>query len=227
MATGRPPGRVLTGRALLALGLGAFPFLLAELNKWHPAHGTVKFLTGYSPEHFAHGAVWTLPFSALITAKVSHVSVAIFVMVVLMAPYLILSGPARTAVRFFAGHVGCTLVAFVALVATSAAGWATATRLYRASDTGISAGLAAIGGAFVVLLWRTRARWLAVPAALLPLYFYSYRMSYEPPPRLMADLEHLLAFSTGALVEWHWPRRAWPERECAVVGTGVPGTMDP
>ena len=54
-------------------------------------------------------------------------------------------------------------------------------------------------GAFVVLLWRTRVRWLALPALVIPLYFYTYRLCSEPPTALMADCEHLIHESKGGL----------------------------
>jgi len=95
---------------------------------------------------------------------------------------------------------------------TSAAGWATATKLYSTHDVGVSAGAAAVGGAFAVLLWRTRLRWLAVPILAVPLYFYTYRITSESPAALMADCEHLIAFATGIILEGLWPLRAWPER---------------
>jgi hypothetical protein len=161
-----------------------------------------------------------LPLSALNTAEVTRVGVAVGVMLVLMAPYLILAGVPRTIVRFFAGHISCTLIMLVAILITSAAGWATTTRLYSTGDTGISAGLAAVGGAFVVLLWRTRARWLAVVAIAIPLYFYTNRIGSEVAPRVMADVEHLIAF--GIALELHWPRHAWPERSIVDANRNCP-----
>ena len=207
-----PPISTLAGRTLVAIALIALPFTVAAINTSHRAHGTVRLLVNYSPKRFLHGAVWTLPLSALITATFDHVGLAIEVMVLLMVPYLILAGFPRTIVRFFAGHIGCTLVTLVAIVVTSAAGWGTATKLYSTADVGVSAGAAAVGGAFVVLLWRTPFRWLALPALAVPLYFYLYRMGTEPAPGLMADFEHLIAFAVGMAIETHWPLRSWPER---------------
>jgi hypothetical protein len=215
MVPERPPASTLARRAVTAVALGLVPFAVAAVHHWHLTHGTVGFLFGYTPERFLHGAVWTLPLSALITAEVTRVGVAVGVMLVLMAPYLILVGIPRTIVRFFAGHIACTLIMLMAISVTSAAGWATATRLYSTNDTGISAGLAAVGGAFVVLLWRTRARPLAVVALAIPLYFYTYRIGSEAAPRAMADIEHLIAFAVGMAIEWRWPLRAWPERSVA------------
>lgn len=197
---------------VVAATLMALPFAVAAVNKRHTTHDAVRLLVAYSPRRFVHGAVWTLPLSALITATLNHVSVAIGVMILLMAPYLILAGFPRTIVRFFAGHIGCTIVTLVTIVVTSAAGWATATKLYSTSDVGVSAGLAAVGGAFVVLLWRTKVRWLAVPALAIPLYFYTYRMGWEAPPAVMADCEHLIALAIGIGIEAHWPLRKLPER---------------
>jgi hypothetical protein len=137
-----------------------------------------------------------------------------------MAPYLILAGFPRMIVRFFAGHIGCTLVILVAIVVMSTAGWATATKLYSTTDMGVSAGLAAVGGAFVVLVWRTRARWLALPALAIPLYFYTYHMGSEAAPRVMGDIEHLIAFAIGIAIEGYWPVRKWPERIVAVPAGG-------
>ena len=218
MGPERPPASTLWRRTIAAVALGLLPFAVAAVHHWHVTHDTVGFLFGYTPERFVHGAVWTLPLSGLITAEVARVGVAVGVMLVLMAPYLILAGVPRTIARFFAGHISCTLITLVAIVVTSAAGWATATRLYSTNDTGISAGLAAVGGAFVVLLWRTRTRWLAAVALAVPLYFYTYRIGSEVAPRVMADVEHLIAFAVGMAVELRWPLRAWPERSIAEDG---------
>jgi membrane associated rhomboid family serine protease len=204
------------------VGLVALPFVVAAANKWNTTHESVKLLVAYSPERFVHGAVWTLPLSALITATVTHVRLDILVMILLMAPYLLLAGVLRTIVRFFAGHIGCTLFILIAIVAGSAAGWATATKLYSTSDVGVSAGAAAVGGAFAVLLWRARIRWLALPALAIPLYFYTYRIATEPATALMADCEHLIAFAIGITIELRWPMRSWPERP-----TVSPSTTDP
>jgi hypothetical protein len=212
----RPPKLALWRRAIVAVALVAFPFAIAAVDRWRFAHDAVRFFVGYSPERFLHGAVWTLPLSALINTTASHVAVAVVASLLLLAPYLILAGYLRTFVRFFAGHFGCTMVILVALTTTSAAGWSTATKLYSATDMGVSAGLAAVGGAFVVLVWRTRARWLVGPAFALPLYFYTYRLGSESPSRVMADIEHLIAFGIGIAIEWRWPARKWPERVVAV-----------
>ena len=144
----RPPVSVLLCRALGAVALLAFPFAVAAVDRWRFAHDTVRLLIGYRPERFLHGEVWTLPLSALIDTTTHHVVVAIGLMFLLLGPYLILAGFPRSIVRFFAGHIGCTLVILVAIVVTSAAGWATATKLYSTTDMGVSAGLAAMGGAF-------------------------------------------------------------------------------
>ena len=207
---------------MVALAFSALPFVVAAIGHWDLAHDAVKDLSRYTPERFVHGAVWTLPISALITARVTHVSVAIGVMLVLLTPYVILAGFPRAIVRFFAGHVTCTLVTLVVIVTASAAGSATATKLYSTTDTGISAGLGAVGGAFVVLLWRSRVRWLAVAALAIPLYFYTYRVGSEAAPALMADVEHVIALVVGIAIEWRWPLRAWPER-AAVVDLCPPG----
>jgi len=204
--------------------------VVAAVHHRHATRDLVGWLFGYTPERFTHGAVWTLPLSALITSQAAtRVGLAVGVMLVLMAPYLILAGVPRTILRYFAGHISCTLVMLVAIVVSSAAGWATATRLYSTHDTGISAGLAAVGGAFAVLLLRTRARWLAVLAFAIPLYFYTYRLGSETASAVMADVEHLIAFAVGVAVEWRWPLRAWPEARVAEDDRGfrlriAPGT---
>jgi hypothetical protein len=215
MGTERPPASTLWRRAILALAFSALPFVVAAVGHWDLTHNVVKDLSRYTPERFVHGAVWTLPISALITARATHVSVAIGVMLVLLTPYVILAGFPRAIVRFFAGHVTCTLLTLVVIVTASAAGSATATKLYSTTDTGISAGLAAVGGAFVVLLWRSPVRWLAVAAFAVPLYFYTYRVGSEAVPGLMADVEHVIAFVVGIMIEWRRPLRSWPERVAA------------
>src|SRR5262245_37819796 len=129
MTPERPPASTLCRRALLAVALGLLPFAVSAAHHWHVTHDAVRFMFGYTPERFVHGAVWTLPLSALITAQVARVGVAVGVMLVLVAPYLILAGAPRTIVRFFAGHLSCTLIMLAAIVVTSAAGWATATKL--------------------------------------------------------------------------------------------------
>ncbi len=141
----RPPTTALCGRALAALVFISMPFVVAEANTRHSAHRVVSLLVDYSPQRFLHGAVWTLPLSALITSTLGHVRLDIAVTILLMAPYVILAGFLRTIIRFFAGHIGCTLVTLTTIVVTSAAGWATATKLYSTHDVGVSAG-AARGG---------------------------------------------------------------------------------
>jgi hypothetical protein len=214
----RPPASTLWRRAFAAVAFGLLPFLVAALHHRPATHDAVGFLFGYTPARFVHGAVWTLPLSALITSQATRVGLAVGVMLALMAPYLILAGAPRTIVRYFAGHIACTLVMLVAIVVSSAAGWATATHLYSTHDTGISAGLAAVGGAFAVLLSRTRTRWLAVAAIGIPLYFYTYRLGSETASGVLADVEHLIAFTVGVVIEWRWPLHAWPERPEAVDG---------
>jgi hypothetical protein len=211
----RPPDSTLWRRASAAVALGLIPFVVAAVHHRHATHDAVGFLVGYTPERFAHGAVWTLPLSAAITSQATRIGLAVGVMLVLMAPSLILAGVPRTIVRYFAGHITCTLVMLFAIVVSSDAGWETATRLYATHDTGISAGLAAVGGAFAVLLSRTRARWLAVVALAIPLYFYTYRLGSESASAVMADVEHLIAFTVGIAIEWRRPLRAWPESRIA------------
>src|SRR5262249_8986157 len=124
MTSERPPPSTLWRRAFAALVLGLLPFAVSAVHHWHVTHGAVGYLFGYRPDRFVHGAVWTLPLSALITAQATRIGVAVGVMLLLMAPYLILAGAPRTIVRFFAGHLSCTLIMLAAIVVMRAAGWA-------------------------------------------------------------------------------------------------------
>ena len=104
------------------LGVAAFltvPVALTLLGADGVTHDAAHFLAGYSPERLAHGAIWTLPLSALLLPNVRMIGPTTVFTIAFLLPYALLRGPVRALVVFFSGHVVATLcVAVVAIGAT-------------------------------------------------------------------------------------------------------------
>jgi hypothetical protein len=120
---------------------------------------------------------------------------------------------------FFLGHISSTLIVAFGIVVGSALGWSTATNYYGARDMGISAGLAAISGALVVLLLASRAKVLGVLLLGASIWFFLHMMIGHPTGRI-AGIEHFLALAAGAAFELVARIRA------ASSTNGVQGTSD-
>ena len=178
-------------RAGALLGAVVLPYAVGRAEMTRRYHRTIVALTRYSPERFTHGALWTLPLSGLVVARPTRVGPKLGVLLVVAAVYLLWVGPVRAAIRFAAGHVVPTVLALVVILAAGAAASPVGHHLYRMTDTGISAGLAAIAGALVVLAWRRDRHVIAVVLASGLVTYFAYGLGTERLMGVLADAEHL------------------------------------
>jgi hypothetical protein len=194
---------------LRLLGVAAFltvPVVLTLLGADGATHNAAQFLAGYSPARLAHGAVWTLPLSALLLPNVRMVGPTTVITIAFLLPYALLRGPLRALVVFFSGHVVATLCVAVVAIGAHFAAWSTVAPLYRHADFGASAGLAAvIGGLAGVLL--ARARPLGVLALVVAAgYFLAPLLRSPGVIHGAAQAEQMIALGVGLMVELHWHR---------------------
>jgi hypothetical protein len=189
------------------LGVAAFltvPVALTLLGADGATHDAAHFLAGYSPARLVHGAVWTLPLSALLLPNVRMVGPTTVFTIAFLLPYALLRGPVRALVVFFSGHVVATLCVAVVAVGAHVAAWSTVAPLYRHLDFGASAGLAAvIGGLTGVLLTRSRPAGLFVVVVVVG-YFVAALLRSPGVIHGAAQAEQLVALGVGLLVERHW-----------------------
>jgi lysyl-tRNA synthetase class 2 len=182
------------------------------LDQWFLTHAAIRWLSVYSPSRFASGALWTLPFSALLVGHITLAGVTVTFFVTVVVPYLILAGPMRALVVFVIAHVGATMTAFVIICVGSAAGVGWGHRLWLQPDYGASAGLAGIAGAlFLVLCWQRRSLALRVvgvfAAAGTTAFFVHGVVAWNGPAHGIVDVEHLLALVIGGILECVYVRR--------------------
>lgn len=211
----RPPalGRVVKSPPpsadplLRFLGVAAFltvPVALSLLSADGVTHDAAHFLAGYSPEHLAHGAVWTVPLSALLLPNVRMIGPTTVFTIAFLLPYALLRGPVRALVVFFAGHIVATLGVAVVAIGGHIIEWSTVAPLYRHLDLGASSGLAAVvGGLAGALFSRSRPAGLLVAAVVAGYFFLSLARS----PGIIhdaAEVEHLVALGVGLIVERRW-----------------------
>jgi hypothetical protein len=93
----------------------AVPLLVGALDRTHATHHLVNWLCSYSPSRLVHGAVWTLPASALLEAQPAKLGPNTLVPTLIFAPYLLWVGALPAIKTFFVGHVVATLTAASAL----------------------------------------------------------------------------------------------------------------
>jgi hypothetical protein len=212
----RPParGRVVNpgppGSELVRfLGVAAFltiPVALSLFNADGATHDVAHTLAGYSPERLVHGAVWTIPLSALLLPNVRMIGPTTIYTLAFLLPYALMRGPVRALVVFFTGHIVATVSVAVIAIGGHVAGSATLEPLYRALDVGASAGLAAVvGGLAEVVLARSRLAGIVVVAGVAAYFLVGLVRS----PGILnetAEVQHLLALGAGLLVERHWNR---------------------
>jgi lysyl-tRNA synthetase class 2 len=204
-----PARRIAGSVALVLIGV-----LWWALDQWTFTHDGLRWLSVYSPARFAHGAVWTLPFSALLVGHISLAGVTVTFFVAVAVPYLLLAGPARTAVVFVVAHVGATMTAFTIIIVGEAIGASWGHRLWVQHDYGASAGLTGLAGAlFVVLCLQRRSlalRPVGVFAAVGTIAFFLHGVVVEGGPgHGIVDIEHLLGLFIGAGLEcWYLARHA-------------------
>jgi hypothetical protein len=179
----------------------AVPIVVGALERTAATHAFVNWLGSYSPSRLVHGAVWTLPASALLEAQPAKLGPNTLVPTLIFAPYLLWVGAGPAIRTFFAGHIVATLSAAAVILLGVLAGSGVAHELYVLRDNGVSAGLAAASGALGVLLWYTKARPLAAVVLAVVLVLFTYRIANESLSATLADGEHLVAIATGAAVE--------------------------
>ena len=181
-------------------GLAAVAVLAAILSAANrvPHHPAVHFCCGYSPARLAAGAWWTVLGSALLIVNLHLVGVNTVLLVAVVVPYVLREGFRRAVAAFFAGHVVATLAVAAVVLPLAAWGWHPAEVMRVRVDVGSSAGMAAIGGALAVSL--RRRRWGAALFAAFALDF-AVRLGLF---HTLAEIEHLIALSIGALVARRW-----------------------
>jgi len=199
--------QVLGSVALVAAGL-----VWWLLDDWVLTHDAIRWLSVYSPSRFAHGSVWTLPFSALLVPHITLTGVTVTFFVAVAVPYLFLAGPKRAFVIFVIAHLAATMTAFLIIGAGNELGAGWGHRLWVQQDYGASAGLAGIAGALFVLLCSQRRslalRLVGVFAAAGTTAFFLHGIVVETGPRHgIIDVEHLLAVLIGAALEWSYLAR--------------------
>src|SRR5262249_6613293 len=146
------------------LAVIAIPTVLGLVVRDLGTGALVTTLFHYSPDRFIGGQVWTLVLSGMLPPKLDSIGLNTIVMTILLVPYVLVRGPWRAVGRFLAGHVGATLAVAAIVLPAAALGSSSAAAVARAPDFGVSAGLAAVAGALVVVVWRRAG---PVPGGLL------------------------------------------------------------
>jgi hypothetical protein len=161
-----------------------------------------RVAAAYSPARLAAGRVWTLPLSALLLGHPKMIGPTSVMFALLFLPYALVRGLGRTLVTGLAGHVVSTLVVAAWALPAAALGSMVATAVVHTPDYGASAFLAACaGGLAVVIARRSRALGLTL-LALVVAYFTIHLVVVHQVIANVADVEHLAALATGAVVEW-------------------------
>ena len=197
--------------AVILLGAG---LAWAQLDHTTATHHTIRALSVYSPSLFAHGAVWTLPLSALLIGPIPQTSLVVTFFACVAVPYVFFAGARRWFVVFIISHLVATSTAFVLIATGHVLGSARADRLWTIKDFGASAGLCGVAGALFVLLCSQR-RFLALRiigtfvAAAATAFFLHRMITYHHALFPIVDVEHLLAGTVGAVLEaWYLSRHA-------------------
>lgn len=189
-------------RAAELLALMAVPTALGLVVRNADARPVATVLFHYSPDRFVQGRVWTLPLSGLVPPKLTNLGPNTIAMTIILVPYVLLRGAGRTVGRFFAGHVLATLAVAVLVLPGAAVGWQFASDVARAPDFGVSAGLAAIAGAMVVVVWRRRGRVAGVVVLVAVFGFFASRLLVTGSlSHYLSESEHVVAALTGICLE--------------------------
>jgi hypothetical protein len=184
------------------VALMAVPTALGLVARNADARPVATVLFHYSPDRFVHGWVWTLPLSGLVPPKLTNLGPNTIAMAIILVPYVLLRGAWRTVGRFFAGHVLATLAVAALVLPGAAVGWRFASDVAHAPDFGVSAGLAAVAGAMVVVVWR-RWGWVAGFAVLVAVFgFFASRLLVPGSlSHYMSESEHVVAACAGICIE--------------------------
>lgn len=184
------------------LALMAVPTALGLFARNAGAASVATVLFHYSPDRFVHGWVWTLPLSGLVPPKLTNLGPNTIAMTIILVPYVLLRGAWRTVGRFFAGHVLATLAVAAVVLPGAAIGWRFASDIARAPDFGVSAGLAAVAGAMVVVSWRRRGRVAGIATLVAVFGFFAWRLLVAGPlSHYLSESEHVFAALAGIGVE--------------------------
>jgi membrane associated rhomboid family serine protease len=151
-----------------------------------------------TPDSVAHGALWTLLSSGLLIAGAPAAQLAGTALVV-AAVLRLLGGAAFWAIALV-GHVGATLLTYLAVGLLSLVAAGDVDRAIDAPDYGISAVWAACLGALAVVAAVRRSRALGVAAAALAATALLLFAVFIPQAGGVAAAEHLLALALGAAV---------------------------
>jgi hypothetical protein len=189
--------------AVAALLAGAAAFTVASHTASTAA--VVGVLGKYSPERLAAGRVWTVPLSVFLLGHPRMVGSTTIFVVFLFLPFALWRGIARAGVVAMAGHVVSTLVVATVVLPAAALGVAGATGISRALDDGASAALAACAGGLAVAIGRRAPELGAAMLGAVAAWFLLHLAVVSNPSANVADVEHLLALGTGAIVEWRLP----------------------
>lgn len=184
------------------LGIIAVPTVLGLVVRDLGSGALVTTLFHYSPDRFAGGQVWTLPLSGVLPPKLDSIGDNTIVMTIVLVPYVLVRGPWRAVGRFFAGHVGATLAVAAIVLPAAALGSSEAAAVARSPDFGVSAGLAAVAGALVVVAWR---RVSPVAGGLLLAgvvgFFVVHLLTTTSLGHHLSETEHLIAAGIGIVLE--------------------------
>lgn len=197
-----PPSRAPWARVGGLLVVIGVPTVLGLVVRDVGTRSMVVALFHYSPDRFLRGRVWTLPLSGLLPPNLDNIGPTTMVMTAVLVPYVLLRGPWRAVGRFFAGHVVATLAVAALVLPAAALGSGEATTLARAPDFGVSAGLAAVAGAMVLVLWRRQGPIAGglLLAGLVGLFVVRLLVTTSLGHHL-AESEHLIAAAVGIVLE--------------------------
>jgi len=181
-------------------GLAAVAVLAAVISAANrvPHHPAIHSCCGYTPARLAAGAWWTVLGSALLVVNLHLLGANTVLLIGVVVPYVLREGSRRALAAFFTGHVLATLAVAAVVLPAAAWGWHPAEALRVRVDVGTSAGVAAVGGALAVSL--RRPRWGAALLGAFVADFVIRLLLFHT----VAEIEHLLALSAGALLGRHW-----------------------
>ena len=198
----RAPSGVPWTRVAGLLAFIAVPTLLGLVVRDLGSGALVTTLFHYSPDRFIGGKVWTLVLSGVLPPKLDSIGDNTIVMTIVLVPYVLVRGPWRAVGRFVAGHIGATLAVAAVVLPAAALGSGDAAVVARAPDFGVSAGLAAVAGALVVVVWR---RLGPVPGGLLLAgvvgFFVGHLLMTTSLGHHLSETEHLIAAGVGIVLE--------------------------
>ena len=196
------PSRVPWTRLAGLSAIIAVPTVLGLVVRDLGSGALVTTLFHYSPDRFIGGQVWTLVLSGLLPPKLDSIGLNTIVMTIVLVPYVVVRGPWRTVGRFLAGHVGATLAVAAIVLPAAAFGSSGAAAVARSPDFGISAGLAGVAGALVVVVWRrvSPAAGGLLFAAVFG-FFAVHLLATTSLGHHLSETEHLIAAGLGIVLE--------------------------